>query len=56
MEGIGVGETFERRREKGANGGALADGDDNDVAMDCGAAGDGALADGGHRRAESGSA
>ena len=41
-------------REKGANGGALAGGDDDDVGMDCGTAGDGALADGGQRRAESG--
>ena len=53
LEGIGVGEAAEKGREKGANGGAVAGGDDDDVALDCGAAGDGALADGGQRRAES---
>ena len=29
MEISGVGEAVERRREKGANGGAVADGDDD---------------------------
>ena len=51
-----VAEGVEKGREKGANGGVLAVGDDDDVGMDCGTAGDGALADGGQRRAESGSA
>ena len=54
LEGSGVGEAVERRHEKGANGGALAGGDDDDVALDRRTAGDGALADGGQRRAESG--
>ena len=48
------GEAVERGCEKGANGGAFSRGNDNDVALDCGAAGEGALANGGQRRAASG--
>ena len=43
---------IEGGREKGANGCGLA-GRDDDVALDCGAAADGALTDGGRCRAES---